>query len=56
MLVTRSFQVPSRTCPSSSHAGDLARLLAFMLRFGVGKSRSIGFGHVTMEPPPRNLL
>ena len=42
--------------PLSSHAGDLARLLAFMLRFGVGKSRSIGFGHVTMEPPPRNLL
>lgn len=42
--------------PASSYARDLARLLGYMLRFGVGKFRSIGFGHVVMEPPPRNPL
>ncbi|AKG38441.1 hypothetical protein MA03_02950 [Infirmifilum uzonense] len=31
-------------------AQEFKKLLAFALRFGIGKSRSIGFGHVSLEP------
>lgn len=41
----------------SEYAEDFRRLMAFALRFGIGRSRSIGFGHVEMSPlgPPRRL-
>ncbi|MEM4639438.1 MAG: CRISPR system precrRNA processing endoribonuclease RAMP protein Cas6 [Thermofilum sp.] len=36
--------------PNSMMAEDLRRLLAFAERFGLGKSRSVGFGHVEISP------
>ncbi|MEM3782663.1 MAG: CRISPR system precrRNA processing endoribonuclease RAMP protein Cas6, partial [Thermofilum sp.] len=29
---------------------ELEKLLAFALRFGIGKSRSIGFGQISLQP------
>ncbi|MEM4500677.1 MAG: CRISPR-associated endoribonuclease Cas6 [Thermofilaceae archaeon] len=36
--------------PNSYMAEDAKRLLAFAERFGLGKSRSVGFGHVEITP------
>ncbi|MEM0267328.1 MAG: CRISPR system precrRNA processing endoribonuclease RAMP protein Cas6 [Thermofilum sp.] len=36
--------------PGSPVADDMRRLLAFAERFGLGKSRSVGFGHIEVHP------